>query len=83
MSRGRPIDRGGFVCCPFHKHGQERRPALKVYDGGGWKCHACGAGGRIYQLAGMLGGWDLPLTPAARRAIRTELIAIFAEELAA
>ena len=80
---GRPINHGGFIHCPFHRGGQERRPALKVYDGGGWKCDACGAGGRIYQLAGLLGGWPLPLTPEARRAIRAELIAIFAQELAA
>lgn len=79
---GRQINHNGFVTCPFHKDGQERRPALKVYPAGGWKCHACGVGGRIYQLAGLLGGWTLPLTSVDRRAIRSELAALFAEELA-
>jgi hypothetical protein len=80
---GRPLNRRGFTVCPFHKNGQERRPALKAYDDGGWKCHACGVGGRIYQLGGLLGGYRLPLTPDARRAIRAELIHEFAKELAA
>jgi hypothetical protein len=80
---GRTINRRGFVQCPFHGGGREFVPSLKVYPGGGWKCYGCGVGGRIYQLAGLLGGWELPLTVSARRAIRAELIGIFAEELAA
>lgn len=57
--------------------------SLKVYPGGGWKCYGCGAGGRIYQLAGLLGGYPLPLTPSARSAIRAELWREFTEELGA
>lgn len=79
---GRTINRAGFIVCPFHKDGQERRPALKVYAGGGWKCHACNVGGRIYQLAGLLGGWTLPLSRADRLEIRVVLQGIFAQELA-
>ena len=57
-------------------------PSLKVYPGGGWKCYGCELGGRIYQLAGLLGGWTLPLSKADRLEIRVVLQRIFAEELA-
>lgn len=78
---GRLIDRRGYVKCPFHSCGRETVPSLKVYDGGGWKCYGCGVGGRIYQLAGLLGGYTLPLESADRVAIRAELIREFAEDL--
>jgi hypothetical protein len=78
---GRPIDRGGYAQCPVH--GSDTAPSLKVYSDGGWKCYGCGVGGRIYQLAALLGGWPLPLTPDARRAIRGLLIEEFAGELTA
>ncbi len=52
-----------------------------MYDRGGWKCYGCDAGGRIYQLAGLLGGWTLPLTKADRLEIRVVLQRIFGKEL--
>lgn len=72
----------GYARCPFHSGDND--PSLKVYERGGWRCYGpCDVGGRIYQFAGLLGGWNLPLTPADRREIRAELISIFAQELAA
>ena len=76
---GRPIDRRGYVRCPFHAEGRERTPSLKVYAQGGWKCFSCQLAGRIYQLAGLLGGWTLPLTAGARCAVRAVLLDIFPE----
>ena len=80
---GRTINRGGYIRCPFHGDGREWQPSLKVYPGGGWKCFGCDVGGRIYQLAGLLGGWTLPLTRADRLEVRVVLQRIFAAELAA
>lgn len=71
---GRTVDARGMACCPFHKNGRERRPALRVYDTR-WACHACpprpGAGlgskrqrclgGDLYTLAALLGDYRLPL----------------------
>lgn len=79
---GRTINRGGYIACPFHGDGREAQPSLKVYPGGGWKCYGCNVGGRIYQLAGLLGGWTLPLSRADRLEIRVVLQGIFAQELA-
>lgn len=79
---GRPINRRGFVACPIH--GSDTVPSLRVYPGdGGWHCFGCGVGGGIYQLAGLLGGWPLPLSRDARRTIRGLLAAEFAQELSA
>jgi len=77
---GRPINRAGYVHCPVH--GADSTPSLKVYPGG-WKCYGCDRGGRIYQLAGWLGGFDLPLNYRDRQIVRGLLIEEFAEELAA
>jgi hypothetical protein len=63
----REVHRGGWVQCPFHKGGAERTPSLKV-DGVLWACHACSPmpgkrsfGGNIYDFAGLLAGYALPL----------------------
>jgi Bifunctional DNA primase/polymerase, N-terminal len=73
---GRSIDRRGYVRCPFHSAGGERTPSLRIYDHG-WKCYGCGLAGAIYQLAGLLGGWTLPLSSPDRRAIRATLLDVF------
>lgn len=43
-----------YCYCPFHKEGQERRPALTVYldgdRGPSWKCHACNEHGMLTDL---------------------------------
>ena len=77
---GRPINRRGYVQCPLHGDGREWQPSLKVYPGGGWKCYGCDQGGRIYQLAALLGGWTLPLSRTDRAAIRVALLEIFADD---
>jgi hypothetical protein len=48
--------RGGLVRCPAHN---DEHPSCSVSGESGrvWKCHACGAGGSIYDLASVvLGG---------------------------
>ena len=70
---GREVDRNGFVRCPFHAGGNERTPSLYAYPEGGWKCFGCGAGGRIYQFAGLLAGYVLPITREERAQLRSYL----------
>ena len=36
-------DRTGKYFCPFHD--DRKTPNFQVFDDGGWKCFACGAGG--------------------------------------
>ncbi|MGA2929905.1 MAG: hypothetical protein ABSG43_28745, partial [Solirubrobacteraceae bacterium] len=59
---GRPVDRHGYVQCPFHRGGNERTPSLRAYEDPdrGWKCFAtgCDAGGDVYSLAARLAGRD-------------------------
>lgn len=64
---GRQANRRGMVQCPFHKDGTESTPSLKV-DGHIWSCYACPPpagkqflGGNIYDLAGLLLGYPIPL----------------------
>lgn len=58
---------------PAHKHGEERTPSCEVFDTPeeGWHCWGCGAGGSIYDLAGvMLGvGWGPAITSEVMREI--------------
>jgi len=57
---GRPVNREGFVQCPFHKNGAERTPSLRAYEDPerGWSCFSigCNAGGDLYSLAARLRG---------------------------
>lgn len=43
-------NRAGFVACPFHP--TDNTPSLKVYrqPGGGFHCHACGAGSSVIDF---------------------------------
>ena len=50
---------GGLWCCPAcgsGTHGtRDSDGALGIYDNGKkWKCHSCGAGGDVFDLAGIL-----------------------------
>jgi hypothetical protein len=67
---GREVNRAGFVRCPFHSDGKERTPSLKV-TGPLWACHACNPlpgkavmGGNIYDFAGLLWDFAVPLRGA-------------------
>lgn len=40
-------NRGGFICCPFHK---EKTASLKLYDRS-FHCYGCGAGGSVIDFA--------------------------------
>jgi hypothetical protein len=65
---GRKVTNDGFAQCPFHKGGRERTPSLKV-EGTLWSCFgACEPiagkqylGGNIYDLAGLLADFPIPL----------------------
>lgn len=43
-------NRGGFICCPFHK---EKTASLKLYDRS-FHCYGCGAGGSVIDFVAML-----------------------------
>jgi hypothetical protein len=64
---GRELQRGNVFTCPFHAGGQEWDPSLKV-ESDLWACHGCppilgkrALGGTIYDLAGLLAGYPVPL----------------------
>ena len=50
-------ERGGDVRCPLPDH-QDENPSCRVYPIAeqGWRCHGCGRGGSIYDLASLLEG---------------------------
>ena len=42
------IQRGNFICCPFHN---EKTPSLKLYDGNrGFYCFGCGEHGSVIDF---------------------------------
>lgn len=46
---GFDVDRGGFICCPFHAG--DRTASLKVYPGDrGWHCFGCQKGGSVISF---------------------------------
>lgn len=47
-SVGIPIDRHGFIVCPFHG---DRDASLKLYDNGSWYCFGCNQGGDVISFA--------------------------------
>lgn len=51
---GYEINRGGFVCCPFHS---EKTPSCKVYEKR-IKCYGCGASADVIEFVGRLFGLD-------------------------
>lgn len=60
----------GFVQCPFHKGGNERTPSLSP-SGTLWACYGCEPllgktvqGGNVYDFAGLLWGYAIPLRGA-------------------
>jgi hypothetical protein len=76
---GREVNRMGFAQCPFHGGGGERTPSLKV-SGELWACHACeplwgkrAMGGNVYDLAGLLWDYPLPLRGADFAEVSTRL----------
>ena len=45
---GFDIQRGNFICCPFHN---EKTPSLKLYDGNrGFYCFGCGEHGSVIDF---------------------------------
>lgn len=76
---GRSVNRGGFAQCPFHGGGQERTPSLKT-SGTLWACHACEPilgkrvlGGNVFDFAGLLWGYPVPLRGADYSEVRARL----------
>ena len=50
------IQRGNFICCPFHN---EKTPSLKLYDGNrGFYCFGCGEHGSIIDFVMRYFGLD-------------------------
>jgi hypothetical protein len=72
--------RGGLVRCPAH---DDDHPSCSVAGDHGrvWKCHACGAGGAIYDLASVvLGGpWGSELRGEAFKRARAYVVDVFGE----
>lgn len=64
-------DAAGKVCCPLPGH-EDATPSCQVYPDAdrGWFCFGCERGGRIYDLAALLGGYRLPLRGADFLAVR-------------
>ena len=50
---GFELDRGNFICCPFHS---DKTASLKIYKetGRGFHCFGCGAGGSIIDFVMLL-----------------------------
>src|SRR5690349_8019000 len=54
--------------CPLSSHGQQtgETPPFTVYEGGGWKCFGCNAGGRDgIDLEQTITGADFPIAVRA------------------
>jgi hypothetical protein len=70
--------RGGLVRCPAHN---DEHPSCSVAGESGrvWKCHACGAGGSIYDLASVvLGGpWGPELRGEVFKRARAYVVDVF------
>lgn len=79
---GREVGRDGKIACPFH---EDRTPSLHAYPDAerGWYCFSCERGGRVYDLAAILGGYRLPLRGADFLAVREVLLAHLAVRAAA
>ena len=76
-------DRSGKVSCPLPDH-EDGTPSMHVYGdaAAGWYCYGCARGGRIYDLAAILGGYRLPLRGADFIAVRNVLLDHLAAEAA-
>lgn len=57
-----PINRSGFICCPFHAG--DENGSLKVYSdpARGWHCFGCGEGGDVITFARKWYGTNFPET---------------------
>jgi hypothetical protein len=80
----REMDAGGWMQCPFHKGGKEKTPSFRA-DGTLWACYACEPtpdkatmGGNIFDLAALLWGYPIPLSPMDFSIVRSRLIQEFA-----
>ena len=52
------IQRGNFICCPFHN---EKTPSLKLYDGNrGFYCFGCGEHGSVIDFVMRYFNIDFP-----------------------
>ena len=52
------IQRGNFICCPFHN---EKTPSLKLYDGNrGFYCFGCGEHGSVIDFVMRYFNLDFP-----------------------
>jgi hypothetical protein len=80
---GRPVDADGWMQCPFHKDGNERTPSFRA-DKTLWACYACEPlldkdvmGGNVFDLAALLWGYGVPLSPIDYSIVRGRLGKLF------
>lgn len=80
---GREIQRGGLFTCPWHAGGDEWDPSLKV-EGELWACHGCppilgkrALGGNVYDMAGIIAGYAIPLRGGDYLDVRERLRRLF------
>lgn len=80
---GRELHRGSLFTCPWHSGGEEWEPSLKV-DDEVWVCHGCppilgkrALGGNIYDFAGLLAGYPVPLRGADYLDVKERLRKVF------
>jgi RepB DNA-primase from phage plasmid len=79
-------EHGGDVRCPLPDH-RDDNPSCRVYPTAeqGWRCHGCGRGGSIYDLASLLerGPWGKGLRDEHFRRVRRhvwQLLGIAADQ---
>lgn len=80
---GRELQRGNVFTCPWHAGGDEWDPSLKV-EGTLWACHGCppilgkrALGGNVFDFAGLLAGYAVPLRGGDYLDIKARLERIF------
>lgn len=73
---GLHVPRSGMVNCPLPGH-EDRTPSFHVggRDPFAWRCHGCGHGGGIYELAAALAHVPTPLRGATFLEVRSALMA--------
>lgn len=64
------------IFCPLPEHDDSRTPNFYIYEHN-WRCYACGAQGRIYQFAGLMWGYTLPLRGRAFNEVFERLCSVF------
>src|SRR4051794_13364240 len=73
---GADIGRQQPILCPLPGHDDSQRPNFHLYEHN-WNCYGCNRGGRIYQFAGLVWGFPLPLRGRAFNEVFGRLCTLF------